>query len=189
MLSEELLTIAVEPVEEIEMMASSPMDHEAIMASVRACICSEETAAVLDMKAGTLMSMAASMYVVANEESIQGQPSGGTEETVRQQRIANTSQLQAQQVESEADLEQINESWEEARELLNTAMMMCHTNKCPALHKESSSTLKSVKKRARTLIQTMEGKPLTNSETEVKVVTRRRNDGSHKTHHSNSTAL
>ena len=185
MLSEELLTIAVGPVEKIKMMASNAMDHEALMASVRAC--SEETAAILDMKAGTLMAMPVSMYVVANKESIQGQTTGDPDETVRQQRMAHISQLQAQQVKSEA--EQTNESWDEAREHLNTAMMMCHTNKCPALHKESSSTLKSVKKRARTLIQTMEGKPLTNSETEVKVVTRRRNDGSHKTHHSNSTAL
>ena len=46
-LSEELLTIAVGPVEKIKMMASNAMDHEAIMASVRAC--SEETAAILDM--------------------------------------------------------------------------------------------------------------------------------------------
>ena len=58
-LSEELLTIAVGPVEKIKMMASNAMDHEAIMASVRTC--SEQTAAILDMKAGTLMSMAASM--------------------------------------------------------------------------------------------------------------------------------
>ena len=166
-LSEELLTIAIGPVEKIKMMASNSMDHEAIMASVRTC--SEETAAILDMKAGTLMSVAAGMYVVANEESIQGQPTGITEETVRQQRMANTSQLQANKMKLEA--EHMNESWDEARERLNTAMMMCRTNKCPAWHKESSHTLKSVKKRARTLIQTMEGKPLTNSETDVKVVT------------------
>ena len=50
-------------------------------------------------------------------------------------------------------------------------MMMCRANKCPAWHNESSHTIKSVKKRARTLIQTMEGKRLTNSETDVKVVT------------------
>ena len=110
MLSEELLSIALGLVEEIKMMASNAMCHEAITASVRAC--SEEAAAILDMKAGTLMSMAASVFVVANEESIQGQTSGVIEETVRQQRVANTSQLQAQQVESEA--EQLNESWEEA---------------------------------------------------------------------------
>ena len=98
-LSEELLTIAVGPVEKIKMVAANAMDHEAIMAAVRAC--SEETAAILDMEAGTLMSMAASTYVVANEESIQGQTNGITEETVKQQRMVNTSQLQAQQVKSE----------------------------------------------------------------------------------------
>ena len=70
-----------------------------------------------------------------------------------------------------SEAEQMHESCDEARERLTTAMLMCHTNKCPAWHKESSSTLKSDKKRARTLIQTMEGKPLTNSETDVKVVT------------------
>ena len=172
-LSEELLTITVGPVyvEKIKMMAANAMDHKETMASVHAC--SEETAAILDMKAGTLMSMAASIYVVANEESIQGQPSGITNETVQQQRIANTSQLQAQQVRSEA--EQVNESWEDARERLNlnTAMhmLMCCTNKCPAWQKESSNTLKSVKKCTRTLIQTMEGERPAHSETEVKVVT------------------
>ena len=84
------------------------------------------------------MAMAASTYVVANEESIQGQPSDVTEETVQQQIMANTSQLEAQQVRSDA--EQANESWEDAREHLNTAMLMCLVNKCPAWHKESSST-------------------------------------------------
>ena len=70
-----------------------------------------------------------------------------------------------------SEAEQTNESWDEARERLNAAMMMCCTNKCPAWCKESTYTLKSIKKRARTLIQTMEGKPLTNSETDVKIVT------------------
>ena len=88
-LSEELLTMAVGPVEKIKMMASNVMDHEAIMASVRTCC--EETAAILDMKAGTLMAIAASMYVRANEESIQGQTTGITEETVKQQRVASTA--------------------------------------------------------------------------------------------------
>ena len=50
-------------------------------------------------------------------------------------------------------------------------MMMCRTNKCPAWNKESSHALKSVKKRTRTLTQTIEGKRPAHSETELKVVT------------------
>ena len=166
-LSEELLAMAVGPVEKIKMMASNAMDHEAIMASVRSCCV--EIAAILDMKAVAFMSMAASMYVIANEESIQRQTTGITDETVRQQRMTSTAQLIAHTVRSEA--EHINESWDEARERLDTAMVMCRTNRCPAWHKESSHTLKSIKKRSRTLIQTMEGKPLTDGDTEVRMVT------------------
>jgi len=166
-LSEELLAMAVGPVEKIKMMASNAMDHEAIMASVRACC--EEIASILDMKAGTLMSMAASIYVAANEESIQGQTTGISEETVKQQRMTNTSQVTVHTARSEA--ERTNESWDEARERLNTAMMMCRTNMCPAWLKESSYTLKSIKKRSRTLIQTMEGHLIRNGESEVRMVT------------------
>jgi hypothetical protein len=100
-LSEELLAMAVGPVEKIKMMASNAMDHEAIMASVRACC--EEIASILDMKAGTLMSMAASIYVTANEESIQGQTTGISEETVKQQRMTNTSQVTVHTARSDAN--------------------------------------------------------------------------------------
>ena len=84
-------------------MATNNEDHAQIMAEVHECC--EDIATTLDMTAGTVMSIAATLHVSLNKESIEGNPEQGTAETVRQSRIQHSTQInQRELIEQSAEL-------------------------------------------------------------------------------------
>ena len=104
------------------------------------------------------MSIAAALHVSLNKESIEGNPEQCTAETVRQRRIQHSTQINQQGLIEQSA--QLGESWEQAQERGRTAIQMCETNKCPAWLDEKQTTSKTLRKRAWSLIQKIEGSVL-----------------------------
>ena len=152
----------------IRTMVTNKEDHARIMAEVHRCC--EDNATTLEMTAGTVLSIAATLHVSLNKESIiiEGNPAQCTAETVRQRRIQNSTQINQQKLIEQSS--QLEESWEQAYERCRTAIQMCETNKCPAWLSEKHTTAKTLKKRARELIQKTEGTVLRGTEQPVRVV-------------------
>ena len=114
----ELQRAAVTTVTNIRTMVTNKEDRARIMAELHRCC--EDIATTIDMTAGTGMSIAATLHVSLNKESIEGNPAQCTAETVRQRRIKYSTQINQQKLIEQSA--QLQESWEQAQERCRTAI-------------------------------------------------------------------